>query len=170
MPKTYEPIATTTVGTATNTVSFSSISGSYTDLIAVVSAAASALSEIDIRMGNGSVDTGSNYSQTWLTGDGTSATSARDSNRNRMRLNYNSLISTTLGNDVHIFQFMNYANTTTNKTVLYRGNSAAYGTDASVGLWRGTSAINVITFYANVDGTKTFSTGSIFTLYGIKAA
>jgi hypothetical protein len=35
MAITYEPIATTTLGSATSTVTFSSISGSYTDLVAV---------------------------------------------------------------------------------------------------------------------------------------
>ena len=32
---TYEPIATTTLGSAASTITFSSISGSYTDLILV---------------------------------------------------------------------------------------------------------------------------------------
>jgi hypothetical protein len=35
MAKTYEPIATTTLGTAAATVTFSSISGTYTDLVLV---------------------------------------------------------------------------------------------------------------------------------------
>jgi hypothetical protein len=35
MASTYEPIATTTLGTATASVTFSSISGAYTDLVLV---------------------------------------------------------------------------------------------------------------------------------------
>ena len=42
MPITYEPIATTTLTTTTASVTFSSISGSYTDLILVINGTASA--------------------------------------------------------------------------------------------------------------------------------
>jgi hypothetical protein len=169
MTATYEKIATTTLGSAQNSVTFSSISGSYTDLILVTDAGASVISEVDMRVGNSSVDTGSNYSYTILSGDGSTATSYRDSNVAFWRPNYNSVYDNANGKSNHIFQIMNYSNTTTNKTMLYRGNAAAYGVDASVCLWRSTSAINIITLYANVSGTKNFLSGSIFTLYGIKA-
>jgi hypothetical protein len=169
MPKTYEPIATTTLGGAQNSVTFSSISGSYTDLILVTDAGASVISEVDLRVGNSSVDTGSNYSKTTLSGDGSSAISVRNSNQTYWRPNYNSVYDNANGKSNHIFQFMNYSNTTTFKTMLYRGNSAAYGVDASVCLWGSTSAINIITLYANVAGTKNFLSGSTFTLYGIKS-
>jgi hypothetical protein len=170
MAKTYEPIATTTLGGAQNSVTFSTISGSYTDLIIIVDAAASALTELDVRVGNGSVDSGNNYSSTILTGSGSSAGSFTQTPTAQFRLNYNSVVSTTLGNTNHIFNFMNYSNTSTFKTVLYRGNSAGNGVDASVGLWRSTSAINTITLYANIAGVRTFSIGSTFTLYGILKA
>ena len=63
---------------------------------------------------------------------------------------------------------MNYANTTTNKTVLLRNNNTAFGTEAQVGLWRSTSAINTIKLY--LDRAEYYVVGSTFTLYGIKAA
>jgi hypothetical protein len=167
---TYVALASTTLGSAQNSVTFSSISGSYTDLIIVTDAGASVVSEVDVRVGNSSVDTGSNYSYTILSGSGSTTASIRGSNATYWRPNYNSLYDNANGKSNHIFQFMNYSNTTTNKTMLYRGNSAAYGTDASVCLWRSTSAINIITLYANANGTKNFLSGSTFSLYGIKAA
>jgi hypothetical protein len=167
---TYTPIATTTLGSASNTVTFSSIPSTYTDLIIVTDAGASVISEVDLRVGNSSVDTGSNYSKTTLSGDGSSATSVRNSNQTYWRPNYNSVYDNANGKSVHIFQFMNYANTNVFKTMLYRGNSAAYGVDAAVCLWRSTSAINVITLYASVPSVRNFLVGSTFTLYGIASA
>ena len=65
---------------------------------------------------------------------------------------------------------MNYSNTTTNKTVLARGNRASSGVVAQVGMWGNTSAITSITI-DNVDSASAnFVAGSTFTLYGIKAA
>jgi len=76
MPITYEPIATTTLSSAQSSVTFSSISGSYTDLVLVFSDVklSSGDSAIDIQVGNGSVDTSSNYSFTIFGARSTSAT------------------------------------------------------------------------------------------------
>lgn len=166
---TYVALDKVTVGTATNSITFSSINQGYTDLVIVTDAGASVVSEVDVRVGNSSVDTGSNYSYTIVSGSGSTATSVRGSNATFWRSNYNSVYDNANGKANHIFQFMNYSNTTTFKTMLYRGNSAAYGVDASVNLWRSTSAINIITLYANVTGTKNFLAGSTFSLYGILA-
>jgi hypothetical protein len=167
---TYSTIATTTLGSASNTVTFSSIPSTYTDLIIVTDAGASVISEVDLRVGNSSVDTGSNYSRTIVTGDGSTASSGRISNQNYLRINSNSLYDNANGKANHIFQFMNYSNTNVFKTILYRGNAAGYGVDASVSLWRSTSAINIITLYASVPSVRNFLVGSTFTLYGISAA
>jgi hypothetical protein len=76
MAITYEPIATTTLGSAAATVTFSSISGAYTDLIVVANLAQSAGSNsLRFRL-NG--DTGSNYSATILRGYGSTANSVID--------------------------------------------------------------------------------------------
>ena len=57
MAITYEPIATTTLGSAAASVTFSSISGSYTDLVLIVVPKATTGDYIRCRVGNGSVDT-----------------------------------------------------------------------------------------------------------------
>ena len=82
-----------------------------------------------------------------------------------MRLAQNGYATTGISNV--IVQFMNYSNTTTNKTVLSRANNAATGTDAIVNLWRSTAAITSIYVYVP---SGNFATGSTFTLYGILAA
>jgi hypothetical protein len=168
---TYTPIATTTTsGTSTNTVSFSSISGSYTDIVIAISAGltgAANRTAFAMRVGNGSVDTGTNYSSTYVAGNGSAASSGRNTSDSKMFLGIISeAIGTTL---VHL---QNYANTTTYKTALSRGNSlgqsASQDVGAFVNLWRSTSVINTIQIYP-ADGTA-FQNGCTITLYGIAAA
>jgi hypothetical protein len=165
MPSTYEPIATTTLGSATASVTFSSISGSYTDLVLVTSINEPTSGTALLQVGNGSIDNGSNYSRTFIYGDGSSAVSGRSSSINNLFTIAATPASTFA---VGITQFMNYSNATTYKTILLRSGNAGAVTVATVGLWRNTSAINIIKIYAN--GSDTFATGSTFTLYGIKAA
>lgn len=167
MAATYEPIATTTLGSSANTVTFSSISGSYTDIVAVCSVKATTGSDEVLRSQvNG--DTGSNYSYTYVQGVSAGAQSGRASNT--------SLILTQAGNLAipegastfapYVVQYMNYSNTNTFKTILSRG-AGVNQAGASVSLWRSTSAITSIRFYI---AAGNFDTGSTFTLYGIKAA
>jgi len=168
MPKTYEPIATYTVPSAQASYTFSSIPATYTDLVLVVSAATSSIADQDMQVGNGSVDTGSNYSRTWLQGNGSAASSGRGSSETSTRINTpnGGYLETTLGSSIQTITFLNYSNTTTYKTMLTRTGGAAGGTSAIVHLWRSTSAINTI----KLTPSSNFITGSTFTLYGIKAA
>lgn len=166
MPSTYEPIATQTLGSAAASVTFSSIPSTYTDLILIVSSAVtSGQDNLRIRVGNGSVDSGTNYSWTALTGSGSTALSARSSNETSILTDYNGYMRTTLGNVAKVINFQNYSNTTTNKTMIMRSNNAATGTDALVNLWRSTAAINVMTLFSN--GGVNLAAGSTFTLYGV---
>lgn len=163
MAATYEPIATQTLGSAAATVTFSSIPGTYTDLVLIIDSVASAsTNNMDIQF-NG--DTGSNYSRTKLTGDGASATSSRTTSQTSIRLTGDGIVTT--GKSNHLVQIMNYSNTTTYKTLLARANNAAYGLDAVVGLYRSTSAITSLLLDLTA---ANFATGSTFTLYGIAAA
>jgi hypothetical protein len=110
-------------------------------------------------------DTSTIYSYTILSGNGTSAESARASNANNINTDY--YFSVTTAGGVTLINVMNYANTTTYKTALIRSNNAAKAAMANVGLWRSTSAINRIDLTAT---SSTFASGSTFTLYGIAAA
>ena len=165
MPSTYTPIATTTLGSAASSVTFSSISGAYTDLVLIVVPANSAGSTVRMQL-NG--DTGSNYSNTFLKGNGSSASSARSSSQTYLTLGDDAAPTRTLGESVWISHIMNYSNSTTNKTVLTRANVASSGVEAVVGLWRSTAAITQVSVQQG--GSVTFSTGSTFTLYGVKSA
>jgi hypothetical protein len=160
---TYTPIATTTLGSAQASYTFSSIPSTYTDLVIISNHGVStATANFYVRV-NG--DSATNYSSTTLKGNGSSASSARLSNINRIVFDGDGA-STSITN-VNVINFQNYANSTTYKTVFGRSNDATYSTAAIVGLWRSTSAITSITI--GIDGYN-FITGSTFTLYGIQAA
>lgn len=167
MAKTYTPIATTTVsGTATTTVTFSSIPSTYTDLILVSNCGSSTASDLNFELNSNQGDA---YSWTALGGNGSAAYSARYSSQTYSgRLNYLGYQSTNNYSMVNIAHFMNYANTTTYKTILSRSNNASLGTDSIVNLYRSTSAITQIKLL--LASNWYFLSGSTFTLYGIKAA
>jgi hypothetical protein len=162
---TYEPIATTTLSSSAATVTFSSISSSYTDLVFVSTAKlVSGTAGMQLQF-NG--DTASNYSNTFLYGDGSAAGSVRNSNATSINFHYGAILDST-NFAIQISQIMNYKNTTTYKTALNRDGLGTNGTDAIVGTWRNTSAINQVLI--KVGNANVFATGSTFTLYGIAAA
>ena len=71
---TYTPIATNTLSSATASVTFSSISGVYTDLVLVITPTIpTGAYDILMRVGNGTVDSGTNYSVTRVSGTGSAA-------------------------------------------------------------------------------------------------
>ena len=160
MTSTYEMIATNTLGSASATVTFSSIPATYTDLRLIIAGGfAGGLDDLLIRVNS---DSGNNYSRTFMYGDGSSAVSGRASNNSGFYV-----AGLNGGQSVSKWDFMNYSNTTTNKTVLVRSDAANWATFATVALWRSTAAINAMSI-ANASAGN-FNAGTTFTLYGIKA-
>jgi hypothetical protein len=164
MPITYTPLATVTAagGSSTQLV-MSSIPATYTDLFVVINTSTSANSNLVFRLNN---DSTSIYSNTALNGNGTSATSGRNSNTDKGYFDSDAYSANNFNYNA-ILHIMNYSNATTFKTTLSRSNNAGVGVTAGVTLYRSTSAINRIDFLTTAG---TFNSGSTFTLYGIKAA
>jgi hypothetical protein len=167
---TYTQIASTTLGSAAASVTFSSISGAYTDLVLIANVGSNDDAQVfSCRINS---DTASNYSITQLLGQGSVAVSGRESSQTKMNISKGVGVTTTNGGMVVISNFNNYANATTYKTVLSRVSESVgtyLGTEATVGLWRSTAAITAIELSLN-NGVATFNTGSTFNLYGITAA
>jgi len=164
---TYEPIATNTLGSATSTFTFSSISGSYTDLVFVMSLKAATTNNPTLRLTfNGS---SSGYSGTQLYNSSSVAGSNRNTSAAFISIARAIGAPPTIGNTgTTLVSIPNYSNTTTYKTVLARTNAADSGTEFDVGLWQNTSAITSISI--DTPTSNDFAIGSTFTLYGIKAA
>jgi hypothetical protein len=160
MPTTYEPIQTQTVGTATASITFSSIPATYTDLILVFNGSMdSGENSLGLRFNS---DTGTNYSSTALYGSGSTPASLRQTNTSKM---YMGRADTTVS--PNIFHIMNYTNSTSNKTAIAKGLDASI-VMLNAGLWRSTAAITSITL-SDFEG-RNITVGSVATLYGIKAA
>ena len=162
MPTTYEPIATQTLGSAASSITFSSISGTYTDLRLVFSGTGSGGTLLLTFNATG----GSSYSSTMLAGYG-AAYSSRTSNAAFLYALETELSSTIPKiSQIDIFSYSG----STNKTCLI-ASSENFNTDGAVirrvGLFRSTGAITSIKL--EVSGF-TINEGSTATLYGIKNA
>jgi hypothetical protein len=158
---TYSTIATTSLTSATATINFNSVPGSYTDLVLIIKGNSSQLADSTLRLNN---DSGSNYSITrmYTTGNGSVGTD-RYTNQNKMLIgDFN-----TSSNTVTVLNIQNYSNTTTNKPVLLRSNAPSSILFLTTGLYRSTAAVTSVNIICDVG---TFSVGSTFTLYGIAAA
>jgi hypothetical protein len=167
MPTTYTPIASTTVTSTTSSVVFSSIPSTYTDLIIISDLRAATNASLSIQFNS---DTGTNYSYTVLDAEGTALQANRQTNTSAIQVASWSigLGSTTIPTTA-ITHINSYSNTTTNKPVISRSGainaSDTVSVDIFVGTWRNTAAISTVTLNAN-----TITVGSVFTIYGIKAA
>ena len=171
MAQTYTPLASTTLTSAQSSVTFSSISSAYTDLVLVINAATDgAHAFLNVQLNS---DTGTNYSYTELLGNGTTAISGRSSNANQM-FNANLALQQTTISYNATMHLLNYSNTAIFKTSLLRANNTGSdypGAQAQVGLWRNTAAITSIKLFSSRGATSyNFSSGSTFTLYGILKA
>jgi hypothetical protein len=158
------PIRSVVVSSA-GSVLLSNIPSIYQDLMLIMTARtdSSPLTSLLIRL-NG--DTGSNYSSTLLNGNGSSPASERYTNESFIRVGYaigsGQLSNVYSSQTIHI---LNYANTSTNKTVIARDASDVNGSglvQLSAGLWRNTAAISSITI------PTTLVSGSTVTLYGVR--
>ncbi len=163
MPATYEKIATTTLGSAASTISFGSIGSGYTDLRLVLTFKTSSdglQSQLTFNS-----DTGSNYSQTRLWGNGSSAATGRRTNVSEIYAEVYG--GSTTNPHLTTFDIFSYAGSTY-KTVLTTAaedNNGSGGIITGVGLWRSTSAITTITL-----SCSNFASGTTATLYGILKA
>jgi hypothetical protein len=170
MPSTYEPIQSYTLGSDQQTITFSSIPQTYTDLVLVMNFGSTADNGSAIRMRINN-DNSNLYSTTYLQGlfSGSVPGSAREAGT-MAALGYQIGAFTGLKN-TYVLHFMEYANTNIYKNYIGRVNGTD-GTAINAMCYRSNSAITSLSFrVGNYDSpTASFAANSIFTLHGIKAA
>lgn len=162
MAATHTLIQTITVGAGgAASIDFTSIPGTYTDLILYMSARSTDLRALNIKFNN----TSTTYTVRHLDGDGTSVTS----NNNYLAgdATPSTATASVFGNNVYYIP--NYAGSTQKSysvdSVTENNGTTAYQ-HLTAGLWNGTSAITQITF--NILSSGNFAQYSSASLYGIK--
>ena len=157
---TYDLIASNVLSSSASSVTFSSIPATYRDLVLVIEA--TRLSGTDFAYLRFNGDTGANYSNVAMTGDGSTDYSQSGSGSDQGRF---AILGNTSKN-LAIISIMDYSATDKHKTFLTRSNdgATANGVWAFVSRWANTAAINSIVID---EGTSSFTSGSTFYLYGI---
>lgn len=169
MATTCKLIAKQTLGADAANVSFTSIPGTYTDLLLTLSARgtrAAVQDQIEIRL-NGTGTT--NLSSRVLYGDGGGTASESFSRIYIFSISAATATASTFGN-VEVY-FPNYAGSTNKSisaTAVAENNSSTGYVGVAAGLWSDTAAITGIYVYP-VNGAN-LASGSSFYLYGITKA
>jgi hypothetical protein len=162
MPSAIKPLANITLGSTATSVTFSSISGAYRDLLLVIGGTIGLPGTAKMRFNN---DSGGNYNYVTMFGTGSTTGSGNYASSTEHQLQFNGVWWSTVGSlKIQVFD---YSATNKHKSTLVRNDSAAYATEALAGRWASTAAITslqVSTFSAD-----TFAAGSTFALYGVSA-
>jgi hypothetical protein len=165
MAVTYEPLATLTLGSAASTITFSSISAGYTDLVLILNGGSASPEDIALQF-NG--DTTGTYSYGAAHGNGSSVAAGRENSTASLAVT-SGAYQTNEFNHNNIIFINGYSDTNFFKTVYSRGNNTTTSSEMICGMWRSTSAINSIRIFGRNSGHN-FLVGSTFNLYGILAA
>jgi len=168
-PNSYASIATVTVGSGgASSITFSSIPSTYTHLQLRASHTMGANNlGINMQVGNGSIDTGSNYAYHYLLGQGTAASSGNASTQTSWVYYYSVGNATTAIPEIEIWDFVDYSNTSKYKTSRVLAGTDGNGSGEvfiTSGLWMNTAAINTIKINTS---SNVFNVGSSFALYGV---
>ena len=177
MANTYNLLASTTLSTAAAPVNFTSIPGTYTDLILRYSARDDVSTSIDYIIFQFNSDTGTSstvYSYTNLRGNGATASSGLGTSMytgNDSRINFSTTTANTFtSGEIYIPSYTSTGTRVISSISAFEDNATTAYTDLSAGQYRGSSAITSIRInrVGGSGGVILFEAGSSFYLYGIK--
>jgi hypothetical protein len=173
----YQSISTTTLSSATASITFSSIPATYTHLqlrwILQEARATYGIDDASLQLGAGSIDTAANYSWHRLAGDGSTATATAGTSTSNIY--FDEVIATTTGGNfaAGVVDILDYSNTNKYKTVRallgndFNGTLGGYGGRVGLysGSWRSTGAVDTLRINNYIGN---FQQNSQIALYGIK--
>lgn len=155
----YTALANVTLASSAATVTFSSINGTYRDLMLVINGGATSGDNARVQI-NGST---TGYSMMHMYGSGSSTASTFDT-YDGVLLKYNGSITTALTYNA-IAHFMDYSATDKQKAILVRTNTSENSVEAIANRWGNTAAI---TSLAIKTVSYSWAAGTTFALYGVK--
>lgn len=165
----YTALANITLGSSASSVTFSSISQAYRDLVLIVFSRdtnASVVTTQFLRVNN--VSSGNLYSSVLMQGTSGGANSTSSSSQNEWGIGFSAGANASSGIFAqNTYHFLDYSATDKHKTVLSRNDAADAtngGARAAALRYAGTAAITTI----NVLPATSFAAGSTFALYGVK--
>jgi hypothetical protein len=167
MATTCKLIAKNVLGSTTASVTFSSIPGTYTDLLLVWSGASnrSGLTYTDVRGRFNGATSDTNHTGRWLYGNGASTASGTDT---YCRFGYATGATATANtfgsNEIYIPNYAGSTNKSYSGTFVHETNATTAYMIAHAGLWSSTSAITSVEI---IPDSASFTSGSSFFLYGI---
>ena len=168
----YESISTVSIGSGgASSITFSSIPSTYKHLqIRMIGRSDRASLFGDYIKVTFNSDSGANYSDHQLQGDGSTVTSIAGTSANFMRcMRFAGATATANAFGAGIIDILDYANTNKYKTLRNLGGIDSNGTGDITfvsGSWRSTSAVSTVTL--TVGGGTTFNQYTTAALYGIK--
>jgi hypothetical protein len=172
MPNTYTLISSNVLGSSAASVTFSAIPATYTDLVVRFSSRTSRASVFDQIKLTFNSDTATNYSDTYIFGDGSTAYSGSDVSSNYSLLVYSngdSATASTFGQgELYVPNYTASTKKPSSSFVVAETNAATQRMGANANLWQGTAAITSITFTPFT--ATNFLSGSSFYLYGLKSS
>jgi hypothetical protein len=165
-------ISSQTLASSAASVTFSAIPATYTDLVLRYSARgtnASAANNLRLQFNS---DTSTNYSETFVRGNGSTAASSRSTSAvefvEGLIISGDSATANTYSNnEIYIPSYTVSQNKPLSMQAIQEDNSTTGRFYASAGLWRNTAAITSFLIYLS-GGSGDIKAGSSFYLYGIK--
>jgi hypothetical protein len=164
----FESIATVTLSSASNTITFNSIPSGYKHLqLRSVNLSSGSDNNIMLRFNS---DSGNNYSEHAMFGNGSSTGSYASTSVSYASAGYTADATYPAGS---VCDILDYSNANKNTTVRALGGSNRNGNLSYITIhssaWYNTAAITRIdVVHGNIGGGKVFNTHSTFALYGIK--
>lgn len=164
MASALVPLANITLSGSQSSVSFTSISGSYRDLMLVITATTGAATGTYVRLNNDS--TAANYYMINASGDGTSPYSYTSTSWAGLGLVYAAGPTTSAGYHA-MLHILDYAQTDKYKSAVSRSGYASQGVGLGAHRWLSTSAVTSLVVVTG--DAQTFSAGTTMALYGVSA-
>lgn len=158
----YVPLATITLASSDGQIVFSSIPATYKDLFLTIKAKNNTAGPDSVAIRFNS-DSGNNYSNVRMVGDGSSPSSYADTTS----VLYVGVSTNSSNTFVINTQVMDYSATDKHKTVLSRCSQDNGWVTAHAGRWGNTGAVTSISVMPPGGSSWTFSAGSTFSLFGV---